>query len=392
MRAGRSKQRYLRRKIMQRVLATGLFFALLASPALAEITVGISVCATGPAASLGIPEKNTFALLPTTVAGEKIRYIVLDDATDTTLAVKNARKFTAEDKVDIILGSSSTPTSLAIVEVANEGRTPMIAMAPIVPAADKLAWVFSVPQSNALMASAIIEHMQEAGVKTMAFIGYNDAFGEGYWSAVAPLAAKAKIAVVANERYNRTDSSVTGQALKILAANPDAVLIVGSGTPAALPEVTLAERGYKGKVYQSHGAANRDFLRVGGKNVEGAILPVGPVLVPEQLADSHPVKKVALEYVRAYEAVYGADSRSTFGGHAWDAGALFLRAAGEALKKAKPGSQEFRDALRAALEATRDLPGSHGVFTMSATDHTGLDARSRVLVHVENGTWRLIKQ
>jgi branched-chain amino acid transport system substrate-binding protein len=377
---------------MKRVLATGLFFALLAAPALAEITVGISVCATGPAASLGIPEKNTFALLPATVAGEKIRYIVLDDATDTTLAVKNARKFTAEDKVDIILGSSSTPTSLAIVEVANEARTPMIAMAPIVPAADKLAWVFSVPQSNALMASAIIEHMQETGVKTMAFIGYNDPFGEGFWRAVAPLAEKAKIAVVANERYNRTDTSVTGQALKILAANPDAVLIVGSGTPAALPQVTLAERGYKGKVYQSHGAANRDFLRVGGKNVEGAIIPVGPVLVPEQLADSHPVKKVALEYVRAYEAANGADSRSTFGGHAWDAGTLFLRAAGEALKKAKPGTQEFRDALRAALEATRDLPGSHGVFTMSATDHTGLDARSRVLVRVENGNWKLIKQ
>jgi len=377
---------------MKRVLATGLFLVLLAAPALAEITVGISVCATGPAASLGIPEKNTFALLPATVAGEKIRYIVLDDATDTTLAVKNARKFTAEDKVDIILGSSSTPTSLAIVEVANEARTPMIAMAPIVPAADKLAWVFSVPQSNALMASAIIEHMQETGVKTMAFIGYNDPFGEGFWRAVAPLAEKAKIAVVANERYNRTDTSVTGQALKILAANPDAVLIVGSGTPAALPQVTLAERGYKGKVYQSHGAANRDFLRVGGKNVEGAIIPVGPVLVPEQLADSHPVKKVALEYVRAYEAANGADSRSTFGGHAWDAGTLFLRAAGEALKKAKPGTQEFRDALRAALEATRDLPGSHGVFTMSATDHTGLDARSRVLVRVENGNWKLIKQ
>jgi branched-chain amino acid transport system substrate-binding protein len=377
---------------MKRVLAAGLFFGLLASPALAEITVGISVCATGPAASLGIPEKNTIALLPATVAGEKIRYIVLDDATDTTLAVKNARRFTAEDKVDIIIGSSSTPTSLAILEVANETKTPMIAMAPIVPAADKLAWVFSVPQSNALMASAIIDHMLETGVKTMAFIGYADGFGEGFWRAVAPLAEKAKIAVSANERYNRTDTSVTGQVLKILAANPDAVLIVGSGTPAALPQVTLAERGYKGRVYQSHGAANRDFLRVGGKNVEGAIIPVGPVLVPEQLADSHPVKKVALDYVRAYEAVHGVDSRSTFGGHAWDAGTLFLRAAGDALKKAKPGTQEFRDALRAALEATRDLPASHGVFTMSATDHTGLDARSRVLVRVENGNWKLIKQ
>ena len=379
---------------MKRIVSLGMLslLAAFAVPAAAEITVGITVCATGPAASLGIPEKNTFALLPTTVGGEKIRYIVLDDATDTTLAVKNARKFTGEDKVDLIIGSSSTPTSLGVVEVANETKTPMIAMAPIVPAADKRYWVFSVPQSNALMASAVIEHMQESGVKTMAFIGYADPFGEGFFREIAPLAEKANIKMVASERFNRTDTSVTGQALKIVAANPDAVLIVASGTPAALPQATLVERGYKGKIYQSHGAANRDFIRVGGKNVEGAIIPVGPVLVPEQLADSNAVKKVALDYVHAYEAANGADSRSTFGGHAWDAGQLFLRAAGEALKKAKPGTQEFRDALRAALESTKDMAGTHGVFNMSPTDHTGLDARSRVLVRVENGTWKLIKQ
>jgi branched-chain amino acid transport system substrate-binding protein len=375
-----------------RQIIWGLLLSILALTASAEITVGVSVCATGPAASLGIPEKNTIALLPTSIGNEKIRYLVLDDATDTALAVKNARKFTAEDKVDLIIGSSSTPTSLAMLEVANETGTPMIAMAPIVPAADKRRWVFSVPQSNALMASAIVDYMQESGVKSMGFIGYNDPFGEGYWREVSPLADRAKIPVLASERYNRTDTSVTGQVLKILAANPDAVLVVGSGTPAALPQVTLAEQGYKGKIYQSHGAANRDFLRVGGKNVEGAILPVGPMLVAEQLADTHPSKKVALDYVHAYEAAYGADSRSTFGGHAWDAGSLFLRAAGEALKKAKPGTPEFREALRTALENTHEFAGTHGVFNMSPTDHTGLDARARVMVRIDNGAWKLIKQ
>lgn len=375
-------------------IALGLLSAVLAAAitfdAGAEITVGISICTTGPAASLGIPEKNTFTMLPTTVGGEQIRYIVLDDATDTTLAVKNGRKLTAEDKVDIIFGSSATPTSLAMAAIANETGTPLIAIAPIVTPPEQKKWVFTVPQSNALMASALIEHMQASGVKTMGFIGYNDPFGEGFWREVAPLAEKAKIAVVANERYNRTDTSVTGQILKIIAANPDAVLVVGSGTPAALPEVTLAERGYKGKVYQSHGAANHDFLRVGGKNVDGAILPVGPMLVPEQLPDSNPVKKVALDYVHAYEAAFGADSRSTFGGHAWDTGRLFLRAAGEALKKAKPGTPEFREALRSALESTHEFVGVHGVFNTSPTDHNGLDARSRVLVRVENGSWKLI--
>lgn len=359
--------------------------------ALADITIGVTLSATGPAASLGIPEKNTFALLPPTLAGEKVKWVVLDDAADSSNAVKNARKMISEDKIDVLIGSSTVPTSLGLVEVANETKTPQLALAPIVPAADKRAWVFIPPQSNAVMASAIVEHMQASGVKTMGFIGYNDPFGEGYFKEVAPLAEKAGIKIVASERYNRTDTSVTAQALKLISANPEAVLIVGSGTPAALPQTTLFERGYKGRIYQSHGAANRDFLRVGGKAVEGAVLPVGPMLVYEQLADSHPLKKLAGDYIRAYEAAHGPDSRSTFGGHAYDAYLMIARAAPEALKKARPGTPEFRAALRDALEGIKEMPATHGVFNMSATDHNGLDARARVLVRVEGGNWKLIK-
>ncbi len=374
-----------------RKLALLLSTLCAAGAALADITVGVTIATTGPAASLGIPEKNTFALLPQTIAGEKVKWVILDDATDSSNAVKNARKMISEDKIDVLVGSSTVPTSLALVEVANETKTPQLALAPVAPAPDKRAWVFVPPQSNAVMASAIIEHMQANGVKTMGFIGYNDPFGEGYFKEVAPLAEKAGIKIVASERYNRTDTSVTAQVLKLMSTNPEAILIVGSGTPAALPQTTLFDRGYKGKVYQSHGAANRDFLRVGGKAVEGAILPVGPMLVYEQLADSHPLKKLAGDYVRAYEAAHGPDSRSTFGGHAYDAFLMISRAVPEAMKKAKPGTAEFRAALRDALEGIKEMPATHGVFTMSPTDHNGLDTRARVLVHVEGGNWKLIK-
>lgn len=358
---------------------------------LADITVGVSLSATGPAASLGIPEKNTFALLPSTLGGEKVKWVVLDDAADSSNSVKNARKLISEDKIDVLVGSSTVPTSLALVEVANETKTPQLALAPVVPAPDKRAWVFVMPQSNAVMASAIVEHMQASGIKAIGFIGYNDPFGEGYYKEILALTEKAGIKIVANERYNRTDTSVTAQALKLMSANPEAVLIVGSGTPAALPQTTLFDRGYKGRIYQSHGAGNRDFIRVGGKSVEGTVLPVGPMLVHEQLPDNHPVKKVAGEYVSTYEAAHGPDSRSTFGGHAYDAYLVIARAVPEALKKAKPGTPEFRAAMRDAIENVKELVATNGVYSMSASDHGGLDFRARVMVRIEGGNWKMVK-
>ena len=239
-----------------------------------------------------------------------------------------------------------------------------------------------------MMSLAIAEHMAANGVKTVAFIGFSDAYGEGWSEEFAKAAALKKITVVANERYARTDTSVTGQALKIMAAKADAVLVAGSGTPAALPQKTLKERGYTGKIYQTHGVANADFLRVGGKDVEGTFLPAGPVLVADQLPDANPVKKSATAYIKAYEGMYGKGSVSTFGGHVWDAGQLLNAAVPVALKKAQPGTPEFRAALRDALESVKDVAGAHGIFTMSPTDHLGLDQRARVMVKIENGTWK----
>ena len=358
----------------------------------ADVNVGVTVSATGPAASLGIPEKNTIALMPQTIGGEKINYIVLDDASDTTTAVANTRKLITESKVDIVLGSTTTPNSLAMIDVAAENQTPMISMAAsariVEPIDAKRRWVFKTPQNDIMMSLAIASSMADAGVKTVGFIGFADAYGEGWYQEFAKAAGLKGLTIVANERYARADTSVTGQVLKIVAAKPDAVLIAGSGTPAVLPQRTLKERGYTGKYYQTHGVANNDFLRVGGADVEGTLLPSGPVLVAAQLPASHPIKKSATDYVTKYEAMYGKGSVSTFGAHAWDTGMLMQVAVAAALKKAKPGTAEFRSALRDALENTKEVHGAHGVFNMSATDHLGLDQRARVMVKVENGAWK----
>ena len=381
-------------RLALRLSTAALIAALASTQVLADVKVGVTVSATGPAASLGIPEKNTIALLPKEIAGQKMQYIVLDDATDSTQAVKNARKLTSEDKVDALIGSTVVPNSLAMIDIAAETSTPMISMAAaatiVEPMDAKRAWVFKTPQNDILMATAIAQHMSNRNVKTVAFIGFSDAYGESWFKEFSKAADIKKIKVVANERFARNDASVTGQVLKAMSQNPDAVLIAGAGTPAALPQKTLKERGYKGTIYQTHGVANNDFLRVCGKDCEGTFLPAGPLLVAEQLPDSSPVKSAALTYKKAYEGAYGAGTVSTFGGHAWDAGLILQRAIPIALKKGQPGTPAFRDALRAAIEGTKDLPVSHGIVNMSANDHSGLDQRARVMVEIVGGKWKLV--
>ena len=373
--------------------ALGLAFAFGASGVMAQVKIGVTLSATGPAASLGIPEKNTIALLPKEIGGKSVEYIVLDDGSDTSRAVQNTRKLIDEDHVDAIIGSTVTPNSLAMIDAASAGKTPMISMAAsasiISPMDAKRAWAFKTPQNDSLMADAIAGYMEKHGVKTVGFIGFADAYGDGWSSVFTAAAAAHKLKIVANERYNRTDTSVTGQVLKTMSANPDAVLIAGAGTPAALPAKALKERGYKGKVYQTHGVANNDFLRVCGKDCDGELLPAGPILVAEQLPDSNPVKKSALAYKSAYEKAYGVGSISTFGGHAWDAGHMLEEAIPEALKKAQPGTEAFREALRSSLENLKDLPLAHGVMNTTPADHNGFDDRARVMVQIVDGKWKV---
>ena len=378
-------------QLLAAILAAASAGAVLAQ----DIKVGVTLSATGPAASLGIPERNTFALMPQTIGGKKVQYIVLDDASDTTTAVKNTRKLISEDKVDVVVGSTTSPNSLAMIDVVAETETPMIAMAAssriVEPVDAKKRWVFKTPQNDQQMALVIVGDMINRGVKTVGFIGFADAYGEGWWNEFNKIAETRGLKVVANERYQRADTSVTGQVLKLVAAKPDAILIAGSGTPAALPQKALKERGYAGKVYQTHGVANNDFLRVCGKDCEGTLLPAGPVLVAAQLPADHPVKKSALTYIDAYEKANGKGSVSTFGAHAWDTGILLQAAIPVALKTAQPGTKEFKVALRNALEGVKNTAGAHGIFNMSPNDHLGLDQRAAVMVMIQNGTWVLQK-
>lgn len=364
-----------------------------AALAQAQVKIGVVVSTTGAAASLGIPEKNTIALLPTLIAGKTVEYIVLDDGTDATKAVQATRKLISEDHVDAIVGSTVTPNSLAMLDVAAEAHTPMISMAAsqaiIAPMDAKRAWAFKTPQNDSLMADAIANQMAKQGVKSVGFIGFADAYGENWLKEFSAAAAAHQIKVVAAERYQRTDTSVTGQVLKVMSAHPDAVLIGASGTPAALPERTLKERGFAGKLYQTHGVANNDFLRICGKDCDGTWLPAGPLLVADQLPDSNPVKRSALAYKQAYEKAYGAGSVSTFGGHAWDAGQLLAHAIPSALAKGAPGTEAFRTALRDSLASQKDLAVSQGVFNMTADDHNGFDTRARVMVEISGGKWQL---
>jgi branched-chain amino acid transport system substrate-binding protein len=354
----------------------------------AQIKIGVDIAVTGPAAAIGAPTKNAILLWPKEIAGQKVEYIILDDASDPTNAVRNARKLVSEEKVDLIVGPNTTPAALALLDVVAESGTPMLALAAsasiVEPQDAKRAWAFKLPQNDSHMATILTQHMADNGIKSVGFIGFADAYGDSWWREFSHLAELRKIKVVAGERYNRNDSSVTGQILKIMAAQPDAVLIAASATPAVLPQKTLVERGYKGRIYQTHGIATADFLKVGGKDVEGTFFPTGPAVVAKQLPLSNPVRKTALDFTRRYEAAYGADTMTQFAADAWGAYMLIANAVPQALTAGPPGSKQFRAALRTALENTHDLTIPQGVVNMSPKDHVGLDQRSRVMGRIVN--------
>lgn len=372
-----------------------LALAGLCSPAAwADVQVGVTLSLTGPAASLGIPARQAVDMLPREVGGEAIRYTVLDDASDPAFSVRNFRRLADEQQVDVVLGSSSTPATLPLAAVAAEKGVPLLSLAAsakiVQPMDATRRWVFKVIQNEALMMQATLARMQRDGVRTLAFVGFGDAYGEAWLGELRAQLPPAGIRLVAEERYAKTDASVVAQALKVMAAKPDAVFIAASGTPGALPQKTLAERGFRGKVYQTYGIANRNFLRVAGKDAEGAIFAVGPVLVAGQLAGANPVRPVAADFVQRYEAAHGKQSVSVFAANVWDAGIVLRQALGKALATARPGSPAFRAALRDALETTRDVVTTQGVCTMSATDHSGYDRRAVAMVQIQGGDWKIV--
>jgi len=372
-----------------------LSLSAIALAASAQVKVGLMVSATGPTTAIGIPQKNTGDLLPKSIGGATVEYIQLDDGGDTTRAVQNIKKLIQENNIDAMIGPSTTPNALAILDIIAEAKVPVMATvgtsAVVEPLDAKKRWVFKTTQNDDLIADALIRHMTKNGIKTVGFVGFNDPYGENWYKVFGGLAEKAGIRIVASERYARTDQSVTGQALKLVAAKPDAVLIAAVGGPAVLPQATLFDQGYKGRVYQTHAVATDDFIKLGKEKVEGTVLAAGPMLVIDEIPDSNPTKKVAQQYIAAYEKQFGSKP-ATFGANTWDGGLLLQRAIPAALKAGKPGTEAFRVGLRDALEKERDVVGTQGVFNMSPENHNGMDERARVLVVVREGKFRLLPE
>ncbi len=363
--------------------------------AIAQVKIGLMVSATGPTSAIGIPQKNTGELLPRKIGDATIEYIQLDDGGDTTRAVQNLKKLVQENNIDAMIGPSTTPAALAILDIIAEGKVPMMATvgtsSVVEPLDAKRRWVFKTTQNDDLIAAALLQHMTKNGVKTVGFIGFNDPYGENWHKVFSAMAEKSGIRIVASERFARTDQSVTGQTLKLIAAKPDAMLIAAVGGPAVLPQATLFDQGYKGRVYQTHAVATEDFIRLGREKVEGTVLAAGPMLVIDEIPDSNPTKKVAQNYIAIYEKRFGLKP-ATFGANTWDSGLLLERAIPIALAKGKPGTEAFRSALRDALEQEREVIGCQGVFNMSPSNHNGMDERARVLVTVKDGKFRLLAE
>jgi branched-chain amino acid transport system substrate-binding protein len=374
----------LKKATLAAALALGLF-----GIAHADLTVGVVLPLTGPASGLGIPMKNQIALWPKSIAGENLKLVVLDDATDPTTGVKDAQRLVTEDKVDVIIGSAATPVAIPMADVAAESGTVQLAASPagLPPGKDK--WTFRLPQSNDVMAYAVVQHMKSQKVKTIGFLGYTDAYGELWLKALTAEAEKNGMKIVATERFGRADTSVTAQVLKLTSANPDAILIVASGSGAGMPQKAVMERGYKGKVYQTHAAATQDLMRTAGKDAEGTFVVSGPATVAEQLPESHPSKKQAVAFVTEYEKAYGPNSRNQFAAHSADALTILEKAVPIALKKAKPGTPEFRAALRDALETMGRTTIAHGVLEWTPQNHWGYTNETGVILKVVNGQFKV---
>lgn len=379
--------------LTRRALGAAIALLLTGGALAADLKVGLSVSLSGPNASLGVPYSKgmqaAVAYKPE-INGRKVQLIVLDDGSDPTTAGRNARKLIDEEKVDVIMGTSGAPSAMAMAQVARETKTPMIALTPLALQGADAEWTVTVAQPTDLMVAAVVDRMKKSGVKTVAYIGFSDTWGDLVYNALMKATEPAGIKVVTNERYARADASVTGQVLKIVAARPDAVMTGGAGTPGALPYLALSERGFKGPVYGQHGLINADFVRVGGAAANGTQVPTGPVIVAEQLPADHPTRKVALDFRTVFQKVNNAPTTDAFSAYSFDGYLVFADAAARAMPKAEPGTPAFRVALRDAIMSTKEVVGTHGVYNFKPGQVYGVDERARVIVKLENGAWKLV--
>jgi branched-chain amino acid transport system substrate-binding protein len=357
----------------------------------AQIRLGAILSISGPGAAMGVGYKGAFDFFPKEIAGQPVEYIIRDDATDASTGYTAAQRMISEDHIDAFIGPSLTATDAAVAPLANQAHVPMLAMAPYEYDPVKQPYTFNDAQPLSLMVAAVFKYMQAHGIKQIGYIGFSDGWGDQVRAATNQSAETDGMTILADERYARTDTSAEAQVLKLMSVHPEAIMMGTSATPAALPVVALRHRGFKGGLYGNHGIVSPAFIKVGGAAVEGVIAVTSPVVVYDQLPDSNVVKPVAAAFMADYTKQFGPQSVNPFAGYSYDAMLLLKNAIPVALKSGKPGTEDFRVALRDALEKTHELVGVSGVYDMSPTNHNGQDARAAVLVEVKDGAWRAIQ-
>ena len=364
-----------------------------------ELRIGSVVAMTGPASALGLPEKNALELLQEQLASDTslpftVKFITYDDASDPTKAVNNVRKLITEDRAHVVICCSTTPTSMAILETVTQAKVPNISLAlgqsVIEPAKDR-HWIFKTPSTDQLQVTGLVDDMVKRGIKKVAFLGLEDSFGEGGWIAMQSVAKAKGVEIVASERFSRTDTNFTPQALKVRQSNPAAVYIHAIPPSSALVHQALKRVGYAGPIYHSGGSANNAFISIGKQDVEGALLGTTPVLVYKDLPDSNPLKPVITKFAALYEKRFNVPKVDIFPGQSWDAGNITLKAAEETVKAGVKldDLDASRAALRDKIEGVKEFVGVGGIFNYSPTDHLGLDQRSTFISVVKNGEFRL---
>lgn len=371
------------------VAGLACLLSVLAPPASAQIKIGLDMALTGPTATVILPHQRAWSIVPKEMAGVKATYPLVDDHGDPTLAVQLVRRLISEDKVDAIVSAGTIPICAATARLAVDSQTPVICAAPVVTHGEEFHWMFTAAPAAIVIMKPAVDHMKAQGAHTIGYLGFSDSLGDVHLAGLKKLAAQDGLKVVVEERFDRTATSITGQALHIVAAKPDAVFIGASGTPAAFAQKSLVTLGYKGPVYHTNAIFTPAFTRVGGKAVQGAYALSSPFYIVDQLPDSNINKPIGLKLKKLWDSHFPGADPGASAAYAYDSYLMLNAAAEHAIKIAKPGTAAFRVALRDGLEHLKELVGASAVFNTTPTDHNGADSRSAILVQLHGNDWKI---
>jgi branched-chain amino acid transport system substrate-binding protein len=383
------------------ILVFALVLVLPLAAGAQEYRVGFVSAITGPASSLGVPERDVAVMIQkdldaagglTGPDGKKhpVKILIYDDESKADTTVRLAKKLIAEDKVHVLIASSQSPTSLAVVPVVTEGKVPLISMASshaIVTPVKERFWVFKTPQSNIHVSTHQVKYLKAKGFKKIASLYVNDAFGEDSRRGLAATIKDSGIEVVYEDKFEQADKDMTAQLTKVKASGAQVLIVHAIPPSASIITKQFRDLGLTIPLIHNHGVGNKPFIDLAGGAADGVIFPIGKMLVAESLPDVDPQKKTLLDFVAWYEKGTGKP-RSTFAGHAWDALQMTFMAFGK-LSPTMPLDQA-RAKIRDELERVNNFAGTGGMFSMSAEDHVGLDERSMVLVRIEGGAWKYL--